>query len=112
VGARSLGKQTRENQGEAAEQICTIQRCLQRKESRMFSPIREEDMKIVFKLEASAMINCKVYPLNKKEMYVLREFLNEEERKGYIKARSSQYTSPVFFVRKKDSKELQPVMDY
>ena len=77
-----------------------------------FPPIREEDMNIEFKPGALAVINCKVYPLNKKETDILREFLNEEEWKGYIKAGSSQYTSPVFFVGKKDSQELRPVIDY
>ena len=77
-----------------------------------FPPIREEDMNIEFKPGAPAVINCKVYPLNKRETDILREFLNEEERKGYIKAGSLQYTSPVFFVGKKDSQELRPVMDY
>ena len=69
-------------------------------------------MNIEFKPGALAVINCKVYPLNKKETDILQEFLNEEERKGYIKAGSLQYTSPVFFVGKKDSQELRPVMDY
>ena len=82
------------------------------KKAEQFPPIQEEDMKIEFKPGAPAVINCKVYPLNKKEMDVLREFLNEEERKGYIRAGSSQYMSPVFFVGKKDSQELRPVMDY
>ena len=69
-------------------------------------------MNIEFKPGAPAVINCKVYPLNKKETDILREFLNEEEQKGYIKAGSLQYTSPVFFVGKKDSQELRPVMNY
>jgi len=69
-------------------------------------------MCIEFKEGAPSVINCKVYLLTCKETDILQEFLNEEERKGYIKAGSSQYTSPVFFVGKKDSKELQPVMDY
>ena len=77
-----------------------------------FPPIREEDMNIDFKPGAPAVINCKVYPLNKKETDILRNFLNEEEQKGYIKAGSLQYTSLVFFVRKKDSQELRLVMDY
>jgi Reverse transcriptase (RNA-dependent DNA polymerase) len=42
----------------------------------------------------------------------LREFLYEEERKGYVVPGSSEYTAPVFFVGKKDSSELRPVMDY
>ena len=77
-----------------------------------FLPVQEEDMNIKFKPGALAVINYKVYPLNKKETNILWEFLNEEERKGYIKAGSLQYTSPVFFVGKKDSQELRPVIDY
>ena len=71
-----------------------------------FPPVREEDMQIEFKEGVPSVINCKVYPLTHKETDVLREFLNEEERKGYIRPGSLQYTSPVFFVGKKDSKEL------
>jgi len=82
------------------------------KKAERFPLIREEDMKIEFKEGALSVINCKVYPLTQKETDTLREFLNEEEQKGYIKPGSSQYTSPVFFVGKKDSKELRPVMDY
>jgi len=63
-------------------------------------------MKIEFKEGALSVINCKVYLLMRKETDTLREFLNKEERKGYIKPGSSQYTSPVFFIGKKDSKEL------
>jgi len=58
------------------------------------------------------MINCKVYPLNRQETDILQTFLAEEEQKGYIKPRNSPYAAPVFFVRKKDLKELRPVMDY
>jgi hypothetical protein len=57
-------------------------------------------------------INCKIYPLNQKETSILKEFLEEEEWKGYITPGSSPYTAPIFFVGKKDSKELWPVMDY
>ena len=61
---------------------------------------------------APTSINCKIYPLNSKETMILKEFLEEEEKKGYITPGSSPYTAPVFFVGKKDSQELQPVMDY
>ena len=69
-------------------------------------------MKISLLPGAPTSINCKVYPLNQKETEILKEFLEEEEKKGYIKPGSSPYTAPVFFVRKKDSEELRPVMDY
>ena len=61
---------------------------------------------------APTSINCKVYPLNQKETKILKRFLKEEEEKGYITPGSSSYTAPVFFVGKKDSDELRPVMDY
>jgi len=61
---------------------------------------------------APTSINCKVYLLNRKETDILRKFLAEEEEKGYIKQGSSPYTAPVFFIGKKDSEELRPVMDY
>jgi len=61
---------------------------------------------------ALTSINCKVYPLNQKEMDILRKFLVEEEEKGYIRQGSSPYTAPVFFVGKKDLEQLRPVMDY
>ncbi len=82
------------------------------KKAERFPPTREEDLKIELRPDAPKTINCKVYPLTKKETDILREFLTEEERKGYIQPGSSAYTAPVFFVGKKDSKELRPVMDY
>ena len=57
-------------------------------------------------------INCKIYPLNSKETKILKEFWEEEEKKEYITPGSSPYTAPVFFVGKKDSQELRPVMAY
>jgi hypothetical protein len=77
-----------------------------------FPPKREEDLQIEFLPNAPTSINCKVYPLSRKEMDILRTFLDEERKKGYITEGSSTYTVPVFFVGKKDSDELRPVMDY
>ena len=73
---------------------------------------RREDMAIELLPGAPTSINCKIYPLNSKETKILKEFLEEEEKKGYITPGSSPYTAPVFFVGKKDSQELRPVMDY
>ena len=41
------------------------------KKAEQFPPVREEDMNIAFKEGAPATINCKVYPLNKKETDIL-----------------------------------------
>src|SRR5712691_9946752 len=80
--------------------------------SQRFPPERKEDMKIEFLPDAPSTINCKVYPLNPKEQEALRTFLREEQAKGYIEMGSSAYTSPLFFIGKKDSEELRPIMDY
>ena len=77
-----------------------------------YPPKRSEDLRIKLHENAPKTINCKVYPLNRQETDILQTFLAEEERKGYIKPGNSPYTAPVFFVGKKDSKELRPVMDY
>ena len=77
-----------------------------------FPPKWREDMAIEWLLGAPTSINCKIYPLNSKETKTLKEFLEEEEKKGYITPGSSLYTALVFFVGKKDSQELWPVMDY
>ena len=76
-------------------------------------PLRQqEDMVITLKPGAPDSIDCKAYPLNMKETDALKKFLNEEQEKGYIWQGSSPYTTPVFFVSKKDSDELRLVMDY
>jgi len=41
----------------------------------------------------------------------LWEFIKEQLEKGYIRPSKSPYTSPFFFIKKKDGK-LRPVQDY
>jgi hypothetical protein len=77
-----------------------------------FPSKREEDLQIELLPGAPTSINCKVYPLTGKETDILRNFLNEEKEKGYITEGSSPYTAPIFFVGKKASEELRPVIDY
>ena len=80
--------------------------------SRMLPPAKGGRFENQTITRAPTTINCKVYPLNTKETNILQDFLQEEERKGYITQGSSPYTAPVFFIGKKDSNKLQPVMDY
>ena len=47
----------------------------------------------------------KVYLLSKKEREEVREFIQEQLRKGYIRLLKSPQTALVFFVEKKDEKE-------
>ena len=75
-------------------------------------PTRVEDMEITLKDDAPEQLDCKVYPLSRKELEVLRVSLNEDLAKGYIKHGTSSYVSPIFFIPKKDGGELRMVIDY
>jgi len=61
--------------------------------------------------DAPKTLNCKVYPLALTEGEALTKFLNEQLEKGYIRPSKSPYTSPFFFIKKKDGK-LHLVQDY
>src|SRR5580692_12881667 len=52
-----------------------------------------------------------IYPLTLEEQGKLREYIKENLEKGYIRPSKSPYSSPFFFVGKKDGK-LRPVVDY
>ena len=75
------------------------------KESLRFPPKREEDMTIPLKADAPDVINCKVYPLTREERGLLEKFLAKELELGRIKEGPSPYTSPVYFINKKDSEK-------
>jgi hypothetical protein len=76
-----------------------------------FPPSREWDHAIDLKPGAPDALDCKVYPMTRDEDTVLERFLDEMVAKGYIRPLKSPYTSPFFFVKKKDGK-LRPVQDY
>ena len=56
-------------------------------------------------------MDCKIYPLTLVEQGKLDEYIKENLEKGYIRPSKSQYSSPFFFVGKKDGKS-RPVVDY
>jgi hypothetical protein len=64
--------------------------------AKRFPPSRIEDMKITLHPDAPRTINCKVYPLTRKEEQYVWEFLKEEEEKGYIYPGVSPIVSPTF----------------
>jgi len=47
----------------------------------------------------------RTYLMSREEKEEVREFVEEQLRKGYIRPSKSLQTSPVFFVRKKDRKK-------
>jgi len=53
----------------------------------------------------------RTYLMSREEKEEVREFVEEQLRKGYIRPSKSLQTSPVFFVRKKDRKKRM-VQDY
>ena len=80
-------------------------------ESRRFPPRRKCDHAITFKQGVPDSINCKVYPMTQAEDAALNKFIDEQLEKGYIRPSQSPYTSPFFFIKKKDG-TLRPVQDY
>jgi hypothetical protein len=69
-----------------------------------FPPSREWDHAINLKPGAPDAMDCKVYPMTRDEDTALEKFLDEMVAKGYIRPSKSPYTSPFFFVKKKDGK--------
>jgi hypothetical protein len=57
------------------------------------------------------MIKCKTYLLTRPEMEAAKKFLDENQAMGYIEPTNSPYSSPFFFIKKKDG-TLRPVQDY
>ena len=81
-------------------------------EARCLSPSWTEDMEITLKEGTPTQLDCKVYPLTKAKMEVLRQNIKEDQEKGYIRHGTSSFVSPIFFIPKKDEKELCMVIDY
>src|SRR5258707_12065769 len=88
------------------------QQVFMEEEAEQLPPKRVENMTIPLKKEAPPQMDCKTYLLSTKEMEVLRQALKEDLQKGYIRHGSSSYVSPIFFIPKKDGKELCMVIDY
>jgi hypothetical protein len=79
--------------------------------SQRFPPSQEWDHAIDLKPNAPDALPCKIYPMTREEDKALEEFIDEMTANGYIQPSKSPYTSPFFFVKKKDGK-LRPVQDY
>ncbi len=63
---------------------------------------RTWDHAIELVLNAKSTLDCKVYPLNRNEQEQLDKFLDESLESGRICPSKSPFTSPFFFVKKKD----------
>ena len=69
-------------------------------------------MEITLKEGSPTQLDCKMYPLTKAETDVLRQNIEEDLKKGYIRHGTSSFVSPIFFIPKKDGRELRMVIDY
>jgi hypothetical protein len=81
------------------------------KASQRIPPSRKWDHAIDLKPGAPDVLDCKIYPMTREEDISLEQFLNEMVANGYIWPSKSPYTSPFFFIKKKDGK-LWLVQDY
>jgi hypothetical protein len=80
-------------------------------EAKRFPRTQPWDIAIDLVADAPKVLDCKIYPLTLEEQGKLREYIKENLEKGYIRPSKSPYSSPFFFVGKKDGK-LRPVVDY
>ncbi len=87
------------------------QKIFSEEQSHRFPPKRPWDHAIDLLPEAPNMIDCKIYPTMQLEKEALHEFVKEQLAKGYIRPSKSPYSSPFFFIKKKDGK-LRLVQDY
>ena len=62
-------------------------------------------------VEGKAPAFKKIYPMNDAQLKALREYIDENLKKGFIRESKSPAGYPLFFVPKKGGK-LQPVIDY
>jgi hypothetical protein len=70
--------------------------------SKALPPHRQFDHAINLTPDALARLDCKIYPLNDREMEELRAFVIKNKEELKIEDSDSQYTFPVFFIKKKD----------
>ena len=54
----------------------------------------------------------KIYPINKEQLRVLKEYLDKNLKKGFIYKSKSLARYPLFFVTKKNTIKLRLVINY
>ncbi len=107
--ARDKTKRTYEEM--VPEEYRKYQKIFNEEQSHRFPPKRPWDHAIDLLPEAPNTIDCKIYPTMQSEKEALNEFVKEQLAKGYIRPSKSPFSSPFFFIKKKDGK-LRPVQDY
>jgi hypothetical protein len=82
-------------------------------EANHFPPDRAPfNIPIKLKKDILDQLNCKIYLLTRQEIEDLCKYIDKELEKGFIIKGASPYTSPVFFITKKESNKKCLVIDY
>jgi Reverse transcriptase (RNA-dependent DNA polymerase) len=79
--------------------------------AKCFPPKRPEDMEIKLEEGAPKVINCSTFNLATEESQTMKDFLNENLKKGYISQSNSPWSTPAFFI-KKTGGGFRPIFDY
>jgi len=56
-------------------------------------------------------ISCRVYPLSYGEEEFQAKYIKEQEEAGLIRKSKSPYSTPVFYIKKKNG-SYRPIFDY
>src|SRR6266702_1701412 len=107
----AMDKRKRTYEEMVPEEYRKYQKIFNKEQSHRFPPKQPWDHAIDLLPEAPHTIDCKIYPTTQSEKEALNEFVKEQLAKGYIRPSKSPYSSPFFFIKKKDGK-LRPVQDY
>jgi len=107
----AMDKMKRTYEEMVLEEYRKYQKIFNKEQSHRFPPKRPWDHAIDLLPEAPNTIDCKIYPTTQSEKEALNEFVKEQLAKGYIRPSKLPYSSPFFFIKKKDRK-LRPVQDY
>jgi Reverse transcriptase (RNA-dependent DNA polymerase) len=79
--------------------------------AKRFPPERPEDMEIKLKEGAPKVINCSMFNLAAEESQAMKDFLNENLKKGYISQSNSPWSTPAFFIKKTGGR-FRPIFNY
>jgi len=100
----AMDKRKRTYEEMVPEEYRKYQKIFNEEQSHRFPPQRPWDHAIDLLPEAPPTIDCKIYPTTQSEKEALSEFVKEQLAKGYIRPSKSPYSSPFFFIKKKDGK--------
>src|SRR6266576_3410802 len=76
-----------------------------------FPPIRKDDHMINFKEGTPDTFFCKIYPISTPETNFLRDWIDENLQKNFIRESKSPYASLMFLIKKKNG-DYQVIQDY